>query len=292
MTTKPIWDSGIVTSIAETTTPDVDVAKVVGKEYLLTVEAWDGFNRVGNGGELEHVTETRTFTFELSAGVDPVDDFTLVDMAPYPFVKLTFTRTEAADGFQIIRDGVSIGVFDAADLLVSGDDYEYVDTLAAPRREHTWYVRAIVNGETSAVNTPRTMTIEPSGLWLCQPEQDRFLPFITLASQAVGLSEDGGTFTPLNAVHAVRVTGSLRGWSGTIVGEILATTLTGDVLTGSGLRDMFLEMRRDTGQPMILTLLDMNVKVVAFNMTIAPTPTIGRDEDYVYLASFEFIEVP
>ena len=51
-------------------------------------------------------------------------------------------------------------------------------------------------------------------------------------------------------------------------------------------------MRADTFAATYLTLLDKNIKIVPFNMTVAPTPTVGKNEDYVYLASFDFIEVP
>lgn len=285
-----VWDSGVVTSTAETATPSQPVATITGHMYRMTIRVWDTEPRVINGGATDFVETTQHFFFILTAEVNPVTNFVVEDLSPLPFVKLSFTRAEPPDGIQIVRDGVAIAVFDAAELHVSGDDYEWVDLTAAPRREHTWIVRAIVNGETSSVNLPQTLEIEPSGLWLSQPDKDRYMPFITEASQAVGLSEDGGTFQLLNGQFAVRVFGTQRGWSGTIVGEILATQLTGDQ-SGALLRDLYLQMRQDRGAPMILTLLDMNIKIVPFNMTIAPTPTLGRNGDYVYAASLEFIEV-
>lgn len=289
--TTPLWDSGIISSADELVSPSKPVATSTSETYWVSVETWDQHNRVANGAQSEHVTAYKEYTFELSASVAPFDTFSLVDLDPLPYAKLVMSRVAPPDQIQVIRDGESVGVFDAADLYVSGDDYEFIDFLAAPRREHTWYVRAVVNGETSAANTPLTATLNPSGLWLSEPDKDRYLPFITQQNQAVGLTEDGGTFNPLNAKYGVRITSSLRGWSGSVVGEILATPLT-DGATGSELRDMFLAMRDDVGAPMVLTLLDMNLKVVAFNMTVSPTPTLGSNEDYVYVASLEFIEVP
>jgi hypothetical protein len=285
-----IYDSGMVTSSDETATPISPVATETGHTYRVTVRTWDAYPRVATGGVADYQEVSRDFTYELTAGVDPVTAFALENMTPYPFVKLTWTRAEPPDGFEIVRDGVSIGVFTAVDLLVSGDDYEYIDTTAAPRREHTWIVRAIVNGEVSATNTALTLEIEPVGIWLSQPEKERYLPFITLASQAMGLTEDGESVNVLGASHGTRIFGGQRGWSGTIVGEIMATPLT-DTDTGAELRDQFLLMRQEQGETMILSLLDMALRIVPFNMTIAPTPTLGRNGDYVYAASFEFIEV-
>lgn len=288
----PIYDSGVVTSTANTATPTTDVASQTGHTYRVFVRIWDDKDRVVVGGATEFVETQRDFTYVLTATVDPFTAFTVDDMDPYPFANLRMTRATPPDGIQIIRDGVSVGVFNAADLHVSGDDYAFIDTTAAPRRSHTWSVRAIVNGEVSAANPTFTRELEPAGIWLSQPEKDRFLPFITQAAQAIGVSEDGGTFQILNGSYAVRVFGTQHGWSGTITGEILATTLTDAALTGSDLFDLFMTMRADQGDAMILSLLDMAIKVVPFNMTIQPTPTIGRNGDYVYLASFEFIEAP
>lgn len=286
-----VWDSGVVTSTVNTITPPVDIASVVGHTYNVQLTVWDTLTRVTDDDRL---VVNRDFTFELSAGVPGVTGLTPSDMDPLPFVKLEWSRSTAPDFFQIVRDGVSLGSFEAADLIVSGTSYAFIDTLAAPRREHTWVVRAVVNGETSAVNNPVTTTINPASIWLCDPATNRYLPFITQQAQAIGLSEDGATFNPLGSAYGVRVTGSLRGWSGSIVGEILATDLTGPTaeVTGSKLRDLFLDLREDAGEPMVLSILDMNIKVVTFNMTIAPTPQLGHNEDYVYAAQLEFIEVP
>jgi hypothetical protein len=286
-----IFDSGIIMGAATTYTPTQSVATVSGHQYKVIVRVWDDKARVVNGGATEFVQTERLFTFVLTATVDPFTGVAVVDMAPLPFVELVGTRSTPPDGVQIIRDGVSVGVFDAADLHVSGDDYAFIDTLADPRREHTWLMRAIVNGEVSATNTLVTEEINPAGIWLSQPEKDRYLPFITQSSQAIGVTEDGGTFQILNGNYAVRVFGTQHGWAGTIVGEILATELSGDT-TGAGLFDLFMLMRADQGDPAILSLLDMAIKVVPFNMTIAPTPTPGKNGDYVYAASLEFIEAP
>lgn len=286
-----IWDSGIVESAAETGTPSKAVCSVVGKTYVVHVSVWDEYDRVPTGGVSEHLEVSREFTYELSSSVNPVTNLNAVDMDPYPFVKLTWMRSEAADAYQIVRDGQSVDIITAAEALVAGDQYEYIDETAAPRRPHTWVVRAIVNGAVSSLNPQDTGYIQPAGLWLSQPELDRYLPIITQASQTVGMSEDGGTFNVLGARYGVRITGALRGMSGTITGELVTTPLTGET-SGSDLRDLFELMREDTGEPMILTLLDKNIRVVPFNMTVAPTPTIGHDEDYVFTASFEFIQVP
>jgi hypothetical protein len=285
-----VFDSGMVASTSETGTPAGPVATQTGHTYKVTVRAWDVYPRVAVGGVPDYAEASREFTYILTTSVDPVTGFAVDDLSPYPFVRLSWTRAEPPDGFEIVRDGVAVGVFDAVDLLVSGDDYEFIDLTAAPRREHTWIVRSIVNGNVSATNTAITVEVTPVGIWLSQPDKERYLPFITMAAQAIGLTEDGETFHVLNAHHATRIFGAQRGWSGTIVGEIMATSLS-DETTGAELRDLFLLMREDQGEAMVLSLLDMSVRILPFNMTVAPTPTLGRNGDYVYATSFEFIEV-
>ncbi|GAA3509952.1 hypothetical protein GCM10022234_00100 [Aeromicrobium panaciterrae] len=286
-----LYDTGLIAGAADTDAPDEGVITVVGKTYRTIVRSWDGYNRVSNGGVPEYVEASRDFTFELSAGVDPVTALAAVDLNPYPFVKLTWSRTTEPDMFQIVRDGVQIALVQAVDATIGGDDYEWVDSTAAPRQEHTWIVRAIVNGETSATNPDVTAEINPRGIWLCDPENDVYVTVITQDAQSMVLSESGETFTVLNAEYSVRTVSSLRGYTGSITGELFATELTGS-LTGAQLRDMFLDVRdRYVGRQMTLTLADMALRVVPFNMTVSPTPHPGRDGDYRYVCSFDFIEV-
>jgi len=287
---RSIYDSGYVASTSQTAYPDA-VCTIPGHEYIAYLRVWDDLPRVSNGGANDFVGLSKFFTFELDATVDPVDTLVANDQSPHPFTELTWSRATPPDYFQIVRDGEQVAYLEPDEVLVSGDDYAFLDRLASPRREHTWIVRAVVNNATSSVNPSVTQTITPSGLWLSQPDEDRFLPIITLDSQAIGLTEEGETFFPLNSQYGVRFFGSKRHHSGTITGEILATELT-DTTTGSSLRDLFEEMRLDIFALTYLTMLDRNIKIVPFNMTISPTPTIGKNEDYVYLASFEFIEVP
>lgn len=287
---RAIYDSGYVASTSQTAYPD-PVCTIVGHEYIAYLRVWDNLARVSNGGALDYVDASRTFTFQLDASVDPVNTLIANDLTPYPFTRLTWKRATPPDYFQILRDGEQVAYLEPAEALVSGDDYAFTDRLASPRRAHTWIVRAIVNNVTSSANPTVSQTITPSGLWLSQPDAGRYLPFITMDSQSIGLTEEGETFFPMNARYGVRFFGTKRRHSGTITGEILATELTSAV-TGSSLRDRFEEMREDMFTPTYLTMLDRNIKIVPFNMTVAPTPTQGKDEDYVYLASFDFIEVP
>lgn len=289
VTNVKLWDSDWVRSQDTSTHPPKGKIVAVDHQYRAEVWAHDGKNRSLSDAD-PYARDVRVFTYKLAAAIDPVINLTVEDMTPLPFVKLRWERTPAADQYEIVRDGIVVDLVDAAEVLEDDGTFAYIDPTAPPRRAHIWTVRAVVNGLTSAVNPSEPGEIEPAGIWLCDLENGDYVTLITETQQTMSLSEDGGTFIPLNARYAIRITTSLHGYGGTVVGEILKTDLTGDE-TGQSMRDRFLQMRERKSQVMSLVLADNAMRVVPFNMTISESPRPGKNGDYVYPCSFEFVQV-
>jgi hypothetical protein len=287
---RRLWDSGWLQSQEKSVHPPAGLITTVGREYRWELFATDGLNRTLVGDNEAYAGAARTFRYELAAEVAPVNGLVAEDMTPLPFVRLRFNREVLANQYEIVRDGRSRALVDLEEVLQPDGSLAWVDPSAAPRRSHTWTVRAVVNGKTSASNPTVSKTIEPAGVWLCDLANDDYITIVTDKQQTMALSEDGGTFTPLNARYGIRVTTSLHGYAGTVVGEILMTDLTGPQ-SGQEMRDRFMRMRERRSTEMSLILADAAYRVVPFNMTIAESPEPGRNGDYVYPCSFDFIQV-
>lgn len=296
-----LWDSGLQASTdssvsasppAYVNLPLTTAGDPLSKwsHYEYEVRVWDSVTRSSTVGGPEYVSAKRSFEYVLGSGVPAVSSLTATPMDPQPFVKLTWTRDEAPDEYVIVRDGESITKISGPDLLVVDDRYEYIDVTASPRNEHTWTVRSVVNGVTSPGNPLVSARSEGGGIWLSDPENDAWVCLLEPEPE-MAHSEEGSTHQVLRASSSVRITTSLRGYSGRVTGELYATELTGD-LTGSELYDEFMRIRQEyTGKRMYLSLNDMVIPVIVFDMTAAPTSTVGNDGDYLYTASFSFFEV-
>lgn len=287
-----VWDSGVVASSDTAISPPDDIRLAINHLYEVEVRVWDGHPRTTSGGTASYASDTRTFTYELSAGVPAISNLTAVSLEPRPFIKLMWSHAETPDEYVILRNDIVVGRFAGPDLETDVEGkYEFVDVTAAPGREHTWIVRAVVNGETSGTNPWATGKPSVGGVWLSDPENDVYVVLMEPAVEGV-LTDEGATHYPLRGKYGVRITSSLRGYAGAASGELLQTSMTGD-LTGTDLYEQFLRVREAyTGRRMILSLNDLSFPVVPFNLTAWTTKAPGEDGDFVYGAKFEFLEVP
>lgn len=287
-----IWDSGIVASLDNTMSPpdSVTVSRNAGGRYEYELRVWDTEPRAVSGGVPAYVSATREFTYAYSGTIAPVSDLTAENLDPKPFVRLRWTRNETPDRYIIDRDGETVAVIDGPNAETDTPEvFEWVDLLASPRTPHEWTVRCVVNGVTSAANPTVWEQNDAGGIWLSDPENDVYIVMLDPTLESA-YSEDGETHKPL-AGTPIRVTTDLNGASGRVVGELLKTPLTEDA-TGTDLFRNFLAVRAAySGRRMILSMNDLAIPVIAFDMTASHTPAPGKDGDYIYTASFSFFEV-
>jgi hypothetical protein len=258
-------------------------AKIIhdGLTYTVAVRVWDTFSRESVPNDPPYTETSRSFTYNLSAGVSPVTGFSSTDLAPEPGVQLDWTSSTAPDSFTVVRDGRVIAAAVApGDVFVSGTQYRVIDRSADPRRSHTWQVRRVVNGVTSTSNPTSTRTLTPIGIWLLDEESN-------LRQQIMGddpgdwaMGEQADNHEVRGSSFVVRITQSLRGFEGTISGTIAAST--GQTIDQAE-ANMW-EFKRKPGRVYRLVLSNMAIPVVIGNVVVAPSP----EQEIIKRVSFDF----
>jgi hypothetical protein len=135
--------------------------------YTLFVRVWDGVDRVATPGDPLYAQATRDFTFQYDATVDAPTMVGAAQQGVSPFVEVTFTRATAPDSWTILRDGKVIDAgIDPVDTFTTGTTHVYVDAGANPQVQHSYEVRAVVNGKASPKSAAGTVTTRPGGAWI------------------------------------------------------------------------------------------------------------------------------
>jgi hypothetical protein len=278
-----IFTSGKLTSNATTLT----LAKGLihdGQTYTVGVRIWDQVTTREAAGDPIYTQATRAFTYNLSATVAPVTSLTSTDLTPVPALQLDWTRTTAPDSYTIVRDGrVIASDLVPSDLLVSGTSYRYVDNGADPKVSHTWSVRSVVNGVTSSSNPTATKTLSPVGIWLKNPTTGVAVQLVGSANGTWTSGEDAAIYTPVGGTRVVRVTQALRGFEGSIEGELLSFGTT-NVQTSI---DNMYALKENPGARLWLTFSEMTIPVIIGNVNLAPV----RGGEIRKLVTFDFWQV-
>lgn len=242
-----------------------------GLSYIVIVRVWDTVDR-RHAGDAIYVQASRTFTYTLSATVATVTGFAVTDLTPVPAAQLDWTRSTAPDYFSVHRadNGGTYKTIATnlapADLLVSGSSYRWVDRGADPQIPHLWSVRAVVNGVTSTANPSQTATLKPVGIWIQDPATGTAVQLMGSDNGSWVSGEDAEVYTPVGGSTVVRVTQGLRGFEGTITGDLLSFGST-DVQTS--VANMY-ALKAIPGKTLWLTVQDMTIPVIIGNVSIAP----------------------
>lgn len=268
-----LHDSGKVQSSSGNYTPPVNVFKVDGEDYRVTVRAWDDQDREATPGDPLYVEDYTDTTVALSAVVAGADSLAVSQTTSAPWVLLEFSRTAAPDGWAIYRDGVLVdSVEDATDWLVSGTDYEWTDWTAEPSVEHTWRAAPIVNDEVSSLGPTDTLTPTCDGLWLGDPTNDLSVVIWGNDAGSWAHGEESTVYTPLGASAPVRVTTALRGLEGTVSGVLLDVPQVPDYAVDDVL-DALWHIKAHPANTYRLVAGDRNLPVWVYDVNPYPDPT-------------------
>jgi hypothetical protein len=277
-----VYNTGKVSGTATAHTLPAGILKD-DSTYTLNLRVWDNIDREATPGEFTWVHVNRNFTYDYDATIDPVTTLAATDLAPAPGVTLTWSRATAPDSFAIRRDGQII----AANLLpgplsTGGITYAYVDPTPDPGRPVTWRVDSIVNGKTSSANPTVTKTLDTQGIWLTDGGTIQ-VQIVGQEQGTWGMGEQSATYTPIGAQKTALVTQALRGYEGTINGQILSTD------TGT-LQEKFaalMTLKGGAGRVRWLTIEDsMTIPVLIRNVVAAPAP----GQEPVMDVSFDFYQ--
>lgn len=161
---KTVADSGRVTGDDDGWTPPKVVARE-GQSASIEVRVWDDVDRAATPGDPLWVSTSITTTLSADGSLAGADSADAVVDGISPGVALSAERSNAPDGWAVVRDGVRIHRVDEP-----STSFEWTDWTAAPWEEHTYRVAPIVNGQVSALGPLLVVTPEIQGLWLIDPE--------------------------------------------------------------------------------------------------------------------------
>lgn len=285
---KFLWTSGKITSSDQVVEPVAGIIKETGKVYRLRVYVWDAVSREETAGDPSYVLAERDFVYQYSSSVSAVTGLTITQGSPFPFVQLDWTSGTAPDQFVILRDGVIIANVEAPEVLVSGTAYRYIDAVVGGRDQHTWEVRRIVNGQTSATSPTVSATVMNLSTWLART--DGSSPFMVVNASASIDQVDGGT------VHAVLgdnppvlIQEDLPDiYSGSVSG-LIADGVVG-TLTAKQMLANYNTLRSEAGTEMAMLWVNEGLRVVVFNFS-KPMPIARANGSTEWLVEFDFMEV-
>lgn len=259
--TVVLWDSGRQGKPDMTVTPTVPLGLVSGQRYRVEWQSEDDVAREATPGDPIPVIAEREFSFELSSEVAPPTLLTVTQPDERPWARVEFRSSTAPDAIEILRDGISLGIFAPGDLFVSGGVYAYIDRRVAPQTEHVWEVRRIVNGVTSEGRTD-TFTTNVTGTWICSEDGQYAIVLGAEGGKTVQWSpdEDVEIQRPLGGSVGKPVTHGIFGRQGSLQGSVLPW---GDQTVASA-RATLAALRPPVapyGTPMVLTQVDEAVRI-------------------------------
>lgn len=258
-----------------------------GQTYTVEVRTWDAnADRVATPGAPLYRSATTTFTVAVDATVGSVSSITATTDET-PVVTIEWTRSTAPDSWTIYEDGLPI----AADLtpgetVVSGSTYRYEHSGARPNVEHTYAVRAVVNGRMSADGVTSPATPRPVGIWIVDPDDGTTVTLWGDDEGSWDAADDATVYTPVNSTEVVRIVSGLHGLSGNLTGYLAE----GFGQTFAEQEAAIYALKSRPVARLRLVLADESFEVLIGNVRVSPRP-ITRAGQVVKSVSLDFWQV-
>jgi hypothetical protein len=237
-----LWDSGRVASTATSVNiPNANALANINTSHAFRVDVylWDTNDRIDQPGSTTHILLSQVFDCNDSATPAAVSTLTATGSGAGPL--LTWTIAVQPNFFTIKKDGViAVDNINPGDVFVSGTTYAYRFLYAEPGQSHTYEVVAKdLNGgvlQLSKSNPTASFTADPMGSWLIDTVTGTTVVILDVRNQRPTkedwvIGEDATDYYPQGRQDPVHITSSLRGFEGTIYGEIQDI----DVGDGNGL---------------------------------------------------------
>lgn len=229
-----------------------------------------------DGGAFPYAEDSQTATYDY----DPVTftAFTAVEYLGGLGVELNWTTDSIPDRWNIKRDGKTLVTLDAE--AVSGS---YIDYTAASYKTYTYVVEAIVDGATPQRSQQETIDVVLQGIWILDPD-DTSIRVQILGDDAGswGMGEVSATHEPLNSNKVYKVTQALRGYEGSLSGELVYNPLV-NMPVATQVSNMW-KIKKQPSKAFIIKLSDTSFKAVLGNIVVAPSPL----KELVKTVSFDF----
>jgi hypothetical protein len=281
-----LWDTGKVTDGATTTVhPPAGIIYSGQAAVFVTVQVWDTADRqsiVGDTSYLQQVSPNFTYSRSGVPGNVPTLTAVLSPTSSSPGVLLTWTRSAQPDWFALKVDGVEVlPRIDPTSVFVSGTTYQLLYWGSNPRVAHTYEVEAVVisgaHSQHSSGNATASATTNPTGVWLVDQADGTAVNIRgPNDSSQFAIGESGVTYDLPGGRAPIRIVDSIRGYEGSIDGNVLSKAD----------RDTFLKLKgRVTTLQLIIS--DLSIPVSLEEAVAAPTQLAG---DRMYGVSFGFVQ--
>lgn len=292
-----IWNSNKTAVVSDTgrlTTDETGYAVpaqkglVAGQEYVLEARVWDNVARASTPGDPAYASAERRFKYTPTATITGTTDLVVTQPDLSPDALLTWKRTTYPDFFDVFRDGRLIASeLEPEDVAVSPGalTFSWLDGQASPRSDHTWEVRAKVNGRNSAGNKKTVAQIKPTTAFLTSVDREIRVPFLNYSS-SVGRVDGSNVVQVLNSDEPITVYQGTSGRMGEFEG-IVSGGLGSDTAKGYLDQVLSLDEEENHGRPCILTWADQAVPCVVSKVKYTPSV---MTEEIVYVVSFYVTE--
>jgi hypothetical protein len=290
----PLWDTGKVTSTAQSVTAPTNTLKSKTAIYRLTIRVWDDIQRQKEGSNPIYIEWTRDFMYAPGTSVTAPTGLSVVTTDPWPWVDLTFQRSTPPDSFSIWRDDEDLvdNDVDPGSIYVSGTTYTYRDRMAPPRMAHTWTVVANVNGVDSQPSNSVGLTTKPGFTWLMEPDSNNPIALVKSASTPSPAVDAQTTMMqevhqPVGGDSPVLITQFISGFEGHVDAVLSDDIVAG--LTARMMKTRFKKWKKNPGTVLLIYMVDEVLRIVPYNMTYRPRAKGGGK--VIYDVSFDFFEV-
>lgn len=222
---EELYDSGRITTTATSFAIPAGHIDKMTDNYRITVRVWDTRDRVATPGVKRYVEAQHLFTFIRSATPSPVTALSVTAETNGPGIVLDWTRATGPDYFAIRVDGKLIeDRLDPADAALGGGLYRTTIYTPRPQQSHTFEVEAVTltggDYKHSQGNATDTFTPEPKAIWLTVPSDALEVAIVGKVVIPRDIGQNLETFFPINRRDPVQRRDVVRGYEGTIVGQL------------------------------------------------------------------------
>lgn len=139
-------------------------------DYSVEVRVRDALEREAVDGFPDYGTATKTYAYARSTTLAAVAGLSAVQIGPSPWVRLSWSRVEAADEWTIVHDGVEVARVASADTVQTDPTaHRYTFMGATPNRPNDFQVLPVVNSEVGSASPVATLTPDVEAVWIGEP---------------------------------------------------------------------------------------------------------------------------
>ncbi len=291
-TLRQRWDSGAHHYTADhLTIPNRKKHPYIksGHNYRFQLKIWDDEDRAGLSNDKTYSYAQINFTYSRAGVGSAVLSLTAtVSAIAAPAVVLTWTRATTPDWFALVANGEEVyHRLEPADYATGvAGQYQFTYWGAEPREATTYEIEAVTqtgdHAQHSSGNPTRTVTTNPSGVWLIDDDADEAVILKGTDTPSITIGESGTTYDLVGNRAPVRIVDSIRGYEGSFSGLVQTAAA----------RDVLLELK-GKDKELRVVIANLNFPVWLEEVTVSPMAIQGgemHEAGFTFFQSDEFFD--